>query len=121
MEKYVYKKGCVCLVFILLASVFYLPTVGALNNYEQITIDQETLQFPAPILLYFPSNYDFGYVLEGELLETFFDIWNGGTGTLTWNLSIVDPWINLNPTSGSSTGEHDTIRVRIDTTGLSIG
>jgi hypothetical protein len=121
MEKYFYKKGCVCLVFILLASVFYLPTAGALNNYEQITIDQEPIKSLTPDLIYYPTYHDFGYVLEGELHETIFDIWNGGTDNLTWSLGIVDPWINLNPTSGSSTGEHNAITVRIDTTGLSIG
>ena len=74
-----------------------------------------------PDLCYSPTFHDFGYLTEGKTQQTTFDIWNCGTGTLTWSLGIVHTWISPNPTSGSSTGEHDTVTVTVDTAGLSPG
>jgi len=81
----------------------------------------DNMNYLVPDLVYSPTSHDFGYVEEGETYQTTFDIWNAGTDTLTWNLGIVHTWISPSPTSGSSTGEHDTITVTIDTTGLSPG
>ena len=58
---------------------------------------------------------------EGEKDSTSFDIWNGDSGCLTYSLSENCNRVSVNPTSGSSTGEYDTIIVEIDTTGLSDG
>ena len=66
-----------------------------------------------------PVSHDFGDMYEGETGSTYFEIWNCGTGTLTYSLSESCSWVDVRPTSGSSTGEHDTITVDIDTTGLS--
>jgi hypothetical protein len=74
-----------------------------------------------PTLSISPSSHDFGDKCEGEMDSTTFEIWNSGTGTLTYSLSESCGWVEVNPTSGSSTGEHDTITVDIDTTGLSKG
>lgn len=74
-----------------------------------------------PDLVYSPTSYDLGYVEEGKIYEITFEIWNGGTDTLTWNLGIVDTWISPNPTSGSSTGEHDIVSIKINTTDLTSG
>jgi hypothetical protein len=68
-----------------------------------------------------PKSHDFGDKCEGETDNTTFELWNSGTGTLTYSLSETCGWVEVNPTSGSSTGEHDTITVDIDTTGLSEG
>ncbi len=74
-----------------------------------------------PELTYNPTSHNFGYLEEGQVYQTTFDIWNLGADTLTWNLEIIHTWITLSPTSGTSTGEHDTVTVTIDTTGLSQG
>lgn len=59
--------------------------------------------------------------MEGVTEETTFDIWNSGTGIVTYSLSWDESWVTVTPTSGSSTGEHDQISVTIDTTGLPLG
>jgi len=59
--------------------------------------------------------------MEGVTEETSFDIWNSGTGTVSYELSWDEPWVSVSPTSGSSSGEHDPITVTIDTTGLPLG
>jgi PKD repeat protein len=76
---------------------------------------------PVQQLSYLPTSHNFGIVLKNQIYQTSFDIWNSGVDTLTWSLSDTDAWLTYNPSSGSSTGETDTINVSIDTTGLSHG
>jgi VCBS repeat-containing protein len=73
------------------------------------------------ILAYYPTFHNFGDMVEGETASTTFEIWNDGTGVLNYTLTESCDWVDVNPTSGSSTGEHDTITVTIDTTGLAPG
>jgi hypothetical protein len=80
-----------------------------------------TVVEPQPILDYSPTSYDFGNMLEGQTDTTTFDIWNAGDGTLTYSVTESCGWVAVSPTSGSSTGEMDTIDVDVDTTGLSPG
>lgn len=47
-----------------------------------------------------------------------FEVWNSGGGTLTYNLSDNASWLSLSPTSGTSTGEHDSITATVSRTGL---
>ena len=68
-----------------------------------------------------PTSHDFCDMHEGETDNTTFEIWNLGTYTLTYSLSESCVWVAVDPTSGSSTGEHDTITVEINTTGLAVG
>jgi len=74
-----------------------------------------------PELSFNPSEYDFGAILVDSTDFTTFDIWNSGIETLTFNMSETCDWVHVNPLSGESTGEHDTITVDIDTTGLTPG
>jgi hypothetical protein len=71
-------------------------------------------------LQYSPKSHDFGDYVVGEVTdETTFEIWKGGgCCTVTYQLSENYDWVGVFPTSGSSTGEHDTITVTIDTAGL---
>jgi hypothetical protein len=80
-----------------------------------------TITVYCPELSYSPASHDFGDKYEGETDSTTFEVWNSGTGTLTYSVSETCDWVEVNPTSGSSTGEHDTITIDIDTTGLSEG
>jgi len=48
-------------------------------------------------------------------------IWNSGEGTLDWVISDDAGWLTLNPSSGVSTGETDTITVLVDTYGMDAG
>lgn len=88
---------------------------------ENTVINSKTCETTGPSLRYHPTSHDFGYVIEGEVYYTTFDIWNDGTSVLIWDLNSTDSWIRFHPNNGSSIGEHDTVTVRIDTTGLSSG
>jgi hypothetical protein len=56
-----------------------------------------------------------------ETDSTSFEIWNDGVGLLTYSLSESCDWVDIDPVSGDSTGEHDMITVNINTTGLALG
>jgi hypothetical protein len=74
-----------------------------------------------PQLSYEPRSYDFGKMEEGETASTIFDVWNSNSGTLSYSIIEDTDWIEVTPSSGTSTGEHDEITINIDTTGLSNG
>jgi hypothetical protein len=91
----------------------YQPYMGALDPHI-FTIEM-------PSLSYQPTSYNFGTMNAGETDSTTFQIWNGGSGTLSYSLSESSSWLDITPASGSSTGEHDVITVNINTTVLSMG
>ena len=68
-----------------------------------------------PMLTYYPRSYDFGFILKGDIASATFEIWNCGINTLTYSLNEDSAWIGINPIVGSSTSEHNTITVNINT------
>ncbi len=80
------------------------------------------LEPPEPALSYSPSSLDFGILPQGAIETKAFDVWNSGSGSLTYAFTESIVWVtDVNPPNGSSKGEHDVINVRIDITGLSEG
>jgi len=88
------------------------PTNDVLNDIVSVS---------GPSLAFDPSTYDVGTIMINSTDSTSFDIWNDGVGTLTYSLSESESWLEVSPLSGDSTGEHDTITVNINTTGLTPG
>jgi hypothetical protein len=54
---------------------------------------------------------------EGAASQTF-EVWNSGHGTLKYAISRNVGWLWLSPKIGTSTGEHDVIRVDYNTAGM---
>ena len=50
-----------------------------------------------------------------------FKVWNSGGGALNYTISDNRSWLSISPSSGSSTGEQDTITVNYNTSGLAAG
>jgi hypothetical protein len=50
-----------------------------------------------------------------------FEIWNSGPGALTYNVSDNTTRLSVSPSSGTSTGEHDTITVSFNTASVAAG
>jgi rhodanese-related sulfurtransferase len=71
-----------------------------------------------PIIALFPHQYNFGDVIKGTNPSMSFEIWNCGIGTLHYSIIQIPNWIHIDPTSGISTGEHDTITMTITTSTL---
>gem|GEM_PF-4306082 len=76
---------------------------------------------PNPSLSYYPTAINFGAHPQGWTGSSSFEIWNNGGGTLSYTLSESLSWITITPTSGTSTGEHDTITVNVVNTGSMSG
>jgi len=90
------------------------------------TPEQSITQMPTPAqalptIEFDPNDFRFT-VSEGEFdsLTGVLHISNSGGGTLNWSVSSGVN-VTLSPTSGSSTGERDTVDVSIDIKGLSVG
>jgi len=114
------KKIIGILIMTLLVTTAVLPVAGSMGDRLNQKRNDAAL---GPDLVYSPTSHDFGNVAQGQTYQTTFQIWNGGSGTMTFNLGIVHTWISPNPTGGKSDGSWDkvTITVTIDTTGLSLG
>ncbi len=93
--------------------------VTAYNKIPYITTI--AVASPGPVLMYDPVSYNAGIRAQGETIQTTFYIWNANVNLLQYSLSEPCEWIDVYPLSGESTGEHDSITVDIDTTGLPIG
>jgi len=76
----------------------------------------------APQISFKPGRFSFAAVEGGptHAAETL-EIWNSGVDTLHWSLSDDAAWLSEDPTSGSSTGEHDAVVVSVDIAGMSVG
>ncbi len=99
-------------------------TVFALNpdTTEDQSIDSiQVTGTQPPVLGYSPTSINFGTHDPGWTGSDSFEIWNSDTGSLDYTISESIPWISVNPTSGSSTGEHDTITVNVIDTGSMSG
>jgi uncharacterized membrane protein len=97
-------------------------TAGGASNSPQTVPVSLHISSAASEISFSPESLTFtagegGSALANGTLE----IWNSGIGTLTWSLSDDAAWLSESPTSGSSTGEHDTVAVSVDTTGMSAG
>ena len=69
------------------------------------------------------SNYSFEVKTQKNLVNIVgFDIWNKNPNTmLSYTITENCEWLSVNPTSGISYGEHDTITLTIDTNEMSNG
>lgn len=93
-----------------------ITTNGGGNGVFNVTVF--IISHDVPWLAFSPQSHFFGILLGNVTESTSFDIWNSGTGTLSYTLSWTESWLEVSPTSGTSTGEHDPITVTINTTGL---
>ncbi|MCK4341950.1 MAG: hypothetical protein KAY37_09535 [Phycisphaerae bacterium] len=78
---------------------------------------------PNPILAVDPDPpaHVFGQQIRLEPVEWTFNVWNSGTGTLTWAVDTVSDWFEMAPTSGESNGEVDSVTVTVDTSDMELG
>ncbi len=70
-----------------------------------------------PVLAVAPLTLDFGSATNSLT----FQAWNSASGTLSYSVSETAAWLSCTPTSGTSTGERDTITCTANRTGLSDG
>ena len=94
---------------------------GAINSPWTVPVSLQ-ISSAASEISFNPESLSFTAVEGGSNpAEKMLQIWNSGNGTLNWTLTDDAAWLGENPTSGSSTGEHDTVAVSVDITGMSAG
>ncbi len=81
---------------------------------------------PVPAISRSPTSLTFTSICEGATSteSKTFEVWNSGDSgtTLNWSLSESASWFGVAPTSGTSTGEHDTVTVAlVNTSSLAAG
>lgn len=125
MRKIVYDKNIfkkiVIFEFVLFCFVFFncLNINGEIiNEFKSNNNFELSKNSMIPALDFYPEFYDFGYVKEGAIYHTTFEIWNRGTDILEWSLRTRHPYLSVNPSTGTSSGEHDIVKVTLNTTGL---
>jgi hypothetical protein len=104
------------LVILMISCMFSNVPQGLGLSHDESSYPSARISIPQ--LEWYPKEYDFGAIQEGNLYQTSFDIWNNGTGDMPWSLQLRDSYVTAEPMSGSSSGEHDTVNVTINTTGL---
>lgn len=101
-----------------------MPDVSGIHIIWKDTSEDENgdiyhYQVDVPELSVAPSLIDFGVVEEGYSGDVSFQVWNSGTGILTYDISEPSTWIvSVSPDCGDCTTEVDTIEVMVDATGL---
>jgi len=56
-----------------------------------------------------------------ETDSTSFEIWNVGSSILNYTLNESESWVEILPLMGNSSGEHDSLSIHVNTTGLTPG
>jgi len=100
-----------------------INATGAGNSPQTVSVSLHIGIAPAaPVISFSPKSLSFT-AGEGDSnpADETLEIWNSGTDTLHWTLSDDADWLSENPTSGSSTGERDTVVLSVDITGMSDG
>jgi hypothetical protein len=93
-----------------------LASDTGLINYFEFYIHWET---PSAEISFSPSSLTPSCAQGQNAASETFEVWNSGDGTLSYSISDNASWISsISPSSGTSTGEHDTITVNYDTTEL---
>jgi hypothetical protein len=64
-----------------------------------------------------PTNLDFG-VWSTQMT---FTIWNSGASNFDWSVSSTSSWLSVDPASGNTATETDTVTVTVDRTGQTAG
>ena len=76
----------------------------------------------SPTIAFSPTSLSFSAIQGGSNpASQTLEIWNSGGGTLSWSVSDDAPWLSLNPTSGTSTREHDAVTASVNIGSLAAG
>ncbi|MBU1908431.1 MAG: pre-peptidase C-terminal domain-containing protein, partial [Verrucomicrobia bacterium] len=74
-----------------------------------------------PVLRVSPLSLDPSVTQGGSPSSLSFNVWNDGIGTMSYTVASNASWLTVVPSTGSSTGEADTLQVQFQTAGLPAG
>ncbi|NLE57245.1 MAG: BACON domain-containing protein [Planctomycetes bacterium] len=88
---------------------------------DQVEVKQLDTGTPTPVIGRSPTTLSPSCTQGSNATSQTFTVQNAGTGTLSYSISGDATWLAVTPTSGTSTGEADTITANYATSGLSAG
>jgi len=89
---------------------------NAENSPQTVSV---TLDVQGPVIELSETHFDFIFPLVGgDPPSQILEINNNGTGILNWTIDYDCNWLDVYPTSGSSTGDVNEIILSVDTNGL---
>jgi len=86
-----------------------------------MTIVEYTTPITQPVISVDPQAFTHSVIRLDPIPDDTFTIKNIGAGTLNYTVTEYSPWLSVSPTSGSSTGELDTITISYDSAQLLVG
>ena len=101
----------------------YHFVVRAFNSHGESGDSNETTSQPIsnPAISRSPSSLTNSSTQGSNAPSQTFQLSNSGGGTLSYTISDNRSWLSVSPSSGTSTGESDTITVNYNTSGLDAG
>lgn len=90
----------------------------ALNNPTTINVTLTVSPLGSPTISVSSSSLTVSCMEGQNASDQTFEVWNSGGGTLNYTVTSNAWWMSVTPTSGSSTGEHDTITVQFNTSSV---
>jgi hypothetical protein len=101
---------------------FKLGSTGAGPTVQWDTLRiTSTAPPPAPVIALSPTSLSASVVQGHNAPSQTFTVRNQGGGTLTYVVTESLPWLSVTPSSGTSTGEADTLTVQYASPGLAPG
>jgi hypothetical protein len=91
---------------------------GEATHSWSVTVNSVT---PDPTIALSLTSLSTSCAAGGNPSNQTFKVWNSGGGTLDYSVADNQTWMSVGPTSGSSTGEKDTITVSYSASSLSAG
>lgn len=96
----------------------YVNSTSASNTPLHVVVTLH-VDPPPPTIFFSPASFFFNAIANDTNPDPkILTIKNIGGSVLNWNLTKTQPWLNLNPSSGS---DSDGVEVSVDITGLSLG
>ena len=66
-----------------------------------------------------PEELVFAAEVDGDDPDAqFFELWNAGPDSMEWEVEADEDWLDVSPSSGDSSGEHDKVTVSVDISDL---
>ncbi|MBC8197012.1 MAG: carboxypeptidase-like regulatory domain-containing protein [Candidatus Marinimicrobia bacterium] len=87
------------------------------SNAMSVSVIMTVADTTGPQLSVSPSSFDFGT----EITQKSFEISNTGVGSLTWNASTSENWIDIETNSGTILSGNSNINISIIRTNLAVG
>jgi len=99
-----------------------VTSAEACNSPQKVSVSLKVTKEPPPKIWVSPKNLDFNAEEGGSNPGSKnINIKNSGKGTLNYTITVDVPWMDVNPKSGTSKGEINTHRVRVNISGLNEG